>query len=77
VLAGFIAGSTLGVQGMQLQVYPLHLPLLPLLPMAGILVALLPAAVAPVPRNEVGPRGSNPHVTLPNHSVERAEGILT
>ncbi len=77
VLAGFIAASALGVQGMQLQVYPLHLPLLPLLPMAGILVALLPAMVAPVPRNEMGPRGSGPRVTLHHHSVERAEGILT
>lgn len=46
-LASLVVATGLGVAGLQLEVYPLHLPTLPLLPTAGILVALLPAVSAP------------------------------
>jgi hypothetical protein len=61
---------------MQLQVYPLRVPLLPLLPLAGILAGLVPAAAAPVVRprsvaRRVGTRGGS------EPSAVEPEGILT
>jgi energy-coupling factor transport system permease protein len=75
VVVSFIVASVLGVAGMQLQVYPLRMPLLPLLPMAGILAGLLPAAVAPVPGNTPGTPRSVLATGSPQ-SVEPARGIL-
>ncbi|MBF6557674.1 MAG: energy-coupling factor transporter transmembrane protein EcfT [Acidimicrobiales bacterium] len=77
VLASFIAASVLGVQGMQLQIYPLHVPLLPLLPTAGILVGLLPAAVAPAPGGRSGTGGPGPLEPSESVAVEPAEAALT
>ncbi|HUY67103.1 MAG TPA: energy-coupling factor transporter transmembrane component T [Acidimicrobiales bacterium] len=76
MLATFIAASVSGTAGLQLQVYPPHLPLLPPLPTAGILVALLPAAVAPRPRGENSSRQAVP-TRARAHAAEPAEGILT
>jgi energy-coupling factor transport system permease protein len=75
VLASFIVASVLGVSGMQLQVYPLRVPLLPLLPLAGVLAGLVPAAAAPVVRprsvaRPVGPRAGS------EQPVVEPEGIL-
>ncbi len=50
VLAGLVLASALGVPGLQLEVYPLHVPTLPLLPTVAILVGLVPAVAAPAPR---------------------------
>jgi energy-coupling factor transport system permease protein len=50
VLASFVVASVAGVRGMQLVVYPLSFPTLPLLPTIGILVGLVPAVAAPAPR---------------------------
>jgi len=50
----------LGVPGLQLQVYPLEFPPLPLLPAAGILIGLLPALVAPTDRSVSGARTTAP-----------------
>jgi energy-coupling factor transport system permease protein len=47
-LTGLIVATALGVTGLQLEVYPLHWPDLPILPAAGIVVALVPALAAPV-----------------------------
>ncbi len=49
-LMSLIVASGLGTAGLQMPVYPLHLPALPLLPTIGILVGLLPALTAPVER---------------------------
>ncbi len=77
VLASFIAASVLGVEGMQLQIYPLHVPLLPLLPTAGILVGLLPAAVAPAPGGQSSTSGLGPMAPSESHAVEQAEVAIT
>jgi energy-coupling factor transport system permease protein len=77
VLASFIAASVLGVEGMQLQIYPLHVPLLPLLPTAGILAGLLPAAVAPAPDGQSDTWGPGPMTPSESHAVEQAEVALT
>jgi hypothetical protein len=45
----------LNVPGMEVSFVPLHAPPLPLLPVGGILVAALPAFVAPVRRAAVAP----------------------
>lgn len=61
VLAGLVVASLLSVPGLHLQLYPLAVPGLPLLPVAGILVGLLPAVVAPVERPSTAtgaPQGS-------------------
>jgi energy-coupling factor transport system permease protein len=50
VLASFVVASVAGVDGMQLVVYPLSFPMLPLLATVGILVGLVPAVAAPAPR---------------------------
>jgi energy-coupling factor transport system permease protein len=50
VLGGFVTASALGVAGMQLHVYPLQAPGLPLLPTLAVLVGLVPAVAAPAPR---------------------------
>lgn len=76
VLASFIVASVLGVSGMQLQVYPLRVPLLPLLPLTGVLAGLVPAAAAPVVRprsvaRQVGPRAGS------EQPVVEPEGMLT
>ena len=76
MLATFIAASVSGTAGLQLQVYPPHLPLLPLLPTVGILVALLPAAVAPRPTGEDRSRPSA-LTSARRHAAEPVEGILT
>ena len=47
--------SALGVPGVTVSFVPLTVPPLPLLPVAGILVAALPAFVAPVRRGDVAP----------------------
>jgi energy-coupling factor transport system permease protein len=48
-IAALVVASALGVAGLHLVVYPLTFPSLPLLPAAGILVALVPAVAAPAP----------------------------
>jgi energy-coupling factor transport system permease protein len=55
VLLSLIVAAAIGVPGLQLTVYPLHLPTLPLLPAVGILIGLLPAAVSPSRRTAAGP----------------------
>lgn len=77
VLVTFVVASAAGVPGLSLQVYPPHFPMLPLLPMLGILVGLLPAVVAPLPRNEAGTRASVPTGTTPGQSVAPVEEMLT
>jgi energy-coupling factor transport system permease protein len=47
-LTALVVATGLGVAGLQLDVYPLRPPPLPLLPTAGILVALIAAVAAPV-----------------------------
>jgi energy-coupling factor transport system permease protein len=49
-VASLVVASMVGVHGLQLQVYPLAFPTLPLLPVAGILMGLIPAVAAPAPR---------------------------
>jgi energy-coupling factor transport system permease protein len=51
-LVSLVVAAAVGVKGLELEVYPLHLPGLPT---AGILVALVPAAVAPVERRRAPP----------------------
>ena len=46
-LTSLIVATALGTAGLQMPVYPLHLPALPLLPTVGILVGLVPALSAP------------------------------
>jgi energy-coupling factor transport system permease protein len=53
-LLSLIVAAGIGVAGLQLTVYPLHLPTLPLLPAVGILVGLLPAVVIPGQRSTPG-----------------------
>ncbi len=49
-VGGLVVASLLGAPGLQLQLYPLRAPGLPLLAVLGVLVGLLPAVVAPVER---------------------------
>jgi energy-coupling factor transport system permease protein len=77
VLATFVAASVSGVGGLQLEVYPPHFPMLPLLPAVGILAGLLPAVVVPMPRNQADRGEPTAIVTSHRPSVEPVEGILT
>ena len=54
-VASMALASSLGVPGVTVSFVPLAVPPLPLLPVAGILVAALPAFVAPVRRAAVTP----------------------
>ncbi|HVB94453.1 MAG TPA: energy-coupling factor transporter transmembrane component T [Acidimicrobiales bacterium] len=74
-LASMIAASVLGVSGLQLQVYPLHFPELPLLPMTGILVALVPAVAAPAPPS-VGARSPLRSAPSPRPTAEPVPGSV-
>ncbi len=49
-LTSLIVATALGTAGLQMPVYPLHLPTLPVLPTVGILCGLVPALSAPVER---------------------------
>jgi len=61
VVGCMVAAAVLGVAGLQFSVYPLHLPTLPLLAAAGILVGLVPAWAAPIERPITpAPRGREP-----------------
>jgi energy-coupling factor transport system permease protein len=59
-LISLIVAAASGAVGLNLSIYPLHLPAVPLLPMLGILVALLPAAVAPIESRSSGPARTRP-----------------
>jgi energy-coupling factor transport system permease protein len=59
-LAGLVVASMLAVDGLQLQIYPLHFPALPILPTLGILVGLVPSFAAPAPSR---PGGRSAHRT--------------
>jgi energy-coupling factor transport system permease protein len=54
-LASLIVAAAIGTAGLDLQVYPLHLPALPPIPTLGILVALVPSVAAPVERRTTEP----------------------
>ncbi len=69
-LGGLIVASALGAPGLQLQTYPLHVPTLPLLPTAAILVGLVPAVAAPSPRRADGDRFRGLAVSTARPSVE-------
>ncbi len=60
VLSGLVVASMLGVPGLQLQLYPLQAPALPILPTLGILVGLVPAVAAPAPGGRRAGTGSGP-----------------
>jgi len=65
VVGCMVAAAVLGVAGLQFSVYPLHLPTLPLLAAAGILVGLVPAWAAPVERQTTSaPRGRAPRAPI-------------
>jgi energy-coupling factor transport system permease protein len=51
VVVAMALASALGVPGVTVSFQPLAVPPLPLLPVAGILVAALPAFIAPTPRS--------------------------
>jgi energy-coupling factor transport system permease protein len=55
VVGCLVAAAALGAPGLQFVVYPLGPPTLPLLAVAGILLGLLPAWVAPVERRPNAP----------------------
>lgn len=57
VVTSLVAATMLGVRGLQLQVYPLSFPTLPLLPAVGILAGLVPAVAAPAPERPGRSRG--------------------
>ncbi len=59
-LVGLIVAAVMDVPGLQLVVTPLHPPQVPLLPMAGVLVALVPAVAAPAPAVFAAPRNRAP-----------------
>ncbi len=61
-VAGLIVAAATGVHGLTLEVYPLAVPALPILPTVGILVALVPAIAAPSPRRMA--RGGPPPVVV-------------
>jgi energy-coupling factor transport system permease protein len=58
-LASLVVASVLGVPGLQLTLDPLAVPAVPVLPLAGVVVALTPALAAPVPQRRTA--------TLPAH----------
>ena len=72
-LSSMVAAGVTGVAGLQLEVYPLHAPTLPLLPAVGILVGLLPAAIAPAPRDHVV-RGAHRVPSHPEPTVSPVRG---
>jgi energy-coupling factor transport system permease protein len=74
VLGGFVVASVIGVAGLQLVVYPLQFPTLPLLPTACILVGLLPAVAAPAPRALGGARPTVVPVGTGSAATGRPEG---
>ena len=49
VLLGMIIAAAVGVHGLALEVFPLRMPTLPILPVVGILIGIVPAVVAPRP----------------------------
>ncbi len=51
VLGAFVIAGVVGVQGLQFTPYPLRAPTLPLFLCIGILAGLLPAVMAPSPRD--------------------------
>jgi energy-coupling factor transport system permease protein len=59
VLGTFVVAGVAGVPGLQFTAYPLHAPILPVVLCIGILVGLLPAALAPSPGGP-GHRGLDP-----------------
>lgn len=73
-LTGLIVAAALSVHGLTLEVYPLHVPTLPILPTIGILVALVPAIVVPTPRGTGRARASSAAVTPRGTPVEVAGG---
>ncbi len=75
-LVGLIVAAGYGTTGLDLQVYPLHLPALPPVPTVGILVALVPAAVAPVERRRAppDPRGRAPRERRVDERAEEPVG---
>jgi len=76
VLMSMIGAGAGGVVGLQLDVYPLHVPLLPVIPAVGILIGLLPAVVAPAPPSTASSGSPAPSVTPLQPVAERAEGRL-
>jgi energy-coupling factor transport system permease protein len=54
-VGSMVLAHALNVPGMEVSFVPLHAPPLPLLPVGGILVAALPAFVAPVRRTAMAP----------------------
>ncbi len=83
VLSSLIVAPMIGVPGLQMQIYPLQFPLLPLLPAAGILIGLLPAVVAPVDRISSATRMTGTAAAAPapptvgrRPSLETAEGTV-
>jgi energy-coupling factor transport system permease protein len=69
VLVSMVVASAIGVGGLQLQVYPLHFPTLPVLPLVGILFAIAPAWLAPPARTTGTP--APPIPTDPASSTTR------
>jgi len=83
VLLGLVLAGALGVPGLQMDVYPLQVPGLPVVPMVGILLGLLPAVVAPAPSSGASSRPAARPAALPGAAVtpvqtasDRAEGTL-
>ncbi len=76
VVASLVAASMLGIHGLQLQVYPLAFPALPLVPAAGILVGLVPAVAAPAPRRPISPRMGGTVPALPPPAIEVGQGTV-
>lgn len=76
VLLSVAVAGALGVAGLQLDVYPLHMPLLPVIPAVGILIGLLPAVVAPAPQSTTTSRPPASPATLRRSAAEPAEGRL-
>ncbi len=79
-LGGLVVVGLLEEPGLQLQLYPLSAPGLPLVAVVGILVGLLPAVVAPVERSSAGgglpaarpsraDRGAGSAATLPGSAA--------
>jgi energy-coupling factor transport system permease protein len=75
VLGGLVAASMLAVDGLQLQIYPLHLPTLPVLPTLGILVGLVPSFAAPAPARSEGRSNRHTVVATPPAPVEPVEPV--
>ncbi len=71
-LVSLIVASALGVSGLQLVVYPLRPPSLPLLPAVGILLGLLPAVLIPGPQSA---RGKSATVTVASGQTVAANPV--